>query len=73
MSDRSLRVRPESSPVAWESWRRVLDQLPAPSPTDTCPLCGWTRSQAQTTGLLGCGVCYSSLFPWDEPEARDTP
>ena len=73
MGDRTFRVKPEESPVAWDSWRRVVEQLPALTPGETCPLCGWTRAQAQTTGLLGCGVCYSSLFPWDVPEGVDTP
>ena len=32
------------------------------SPTDVCNVCGWTRGQYESTGLLGCGACYETLL-----------
>lgn len=26
-----------------------------------CPLCGWTSEDYRRTGLLGCGLCYTTL------------
>lgn len=32
-----------------------------PTMTGVCPLCGWKAEDLSRTGLLGCGLCYSSL------------
>lgn len=34
-----------------------------PDRTAPCPLCNWTVEDALKTGLLGCGLCYSSVYP----------
>lgn len=28
-----------------------------------CPLCGTTLAQALASGLLGCGLCYATVYP----------
>lgn len=33
------------------------------SPSGDCPCCGWTLEEYRSTGLLGCGLCYSTVYP----------
>lgn len=51
---------------------KILDALHARrQPTKTCPLCGWTVTKAVQTGLLGCGICYTSIYPaWEEARQK---
>lgn len=28
-------------------------------PLDTCPICGWTETEAEESGLMGCGFCHT--------------
>jgi len=32
-----------------------------PKPTTVCPHCEWTVNQIETTGLVGCPLCYVAL------------
>lgn len=29
----------------------------------SCPLCGTTLAQALSSGLMGCGLCYTTVYP----------
>lgn len=49
---------------AAETPARLIEALlyakPAPG---RCPYCGWTDSDFQRTGVLGCPQCYEALDP----------
>lgn len=39
---------------------RLLRHLRAPTRSkDTCPACGATYEHVRSSGLMGCGLCYS--------------
>ena len=42
-------------------------------PLTTCPACQWTLDRAIQSGLMGCGLCYTVLYPaWSRHTANLT-
>jgi protein-arginine kinase activator protein McsA len=54
-------MKPASNSAAQDVLRLLAAMRTKSAQSDVCPLCGWSVRRVVETGLLGCGLCYSSL------------